>query len=344
MSKARVLVVDDSMTMRALVAGLLEKDKDIEVIGMAGDAAEARRMCIDLKPSVMTLDIEMPGMSGLEYLAEIMREHPMPVVMFSAQTAKGAASSIEALRLGALDCYPKPTRSTPDEVQKTIGRLTRTVKQAPDRFRALHDGADRRPDRDAAKSAAPARRFAWNGKLVAIGGDAASTKALFDVLGAWPADGPPAIVIQHMRPDLVDGMIAKLSEAIAPRVVEAVEGLVPEPGTVIFARPGAHHVYLDRWPGGAIRMLDQPPLAGHRPSISLMLATLAKTSAEHVVGVTLADGEDGGEGAAALRSARGYAIAPVEGGAGALEIGRGMAVQAIRPGDVAATVLKLCHD
>ncbi len=336
MAKVKVLVVDDSLTMRALVAGMLEKDKDIQVVGLADGAAEARQMVQDLKPSVMTLDVEMPGMSGLEYLEEIMRDNPMPVVMFSTLTAKGAESTIEALRLGALDCYPKPTRATQDEVQAAIGKLAKTVKQAPARFQALHDG-----------STGPAKAskdpFKWNGKLVAIGCDVGSTKALFDVLGSWPADGPPVIVIQHMRPELADGMIAKLSAAIAPRVVEATEGLKPEQGMVIFARPGEHHVYVDQWPGGTIRLLDKPPFAGQRPSISLMLATLAKTAADQTIGVMLAGGEDGGQGAAALRGARGYAIAPSEDGSGGLELGRGMARQPVKAGEIASTVLGMCR-
>ena len=340
MAKARVLVVDDSLTMRALVAGMLEKDKDITVVGLADGAEEARQMVRDLKPTVMTLDIEMPGMNGIDYLAEIMRTEPMPVIMFSTLTAKGAESSIEALRLGAIDCYPKPTRATPDEVKAVIGKLTKTVKDAPARFAALNDGATATKPEAKPVSTEP---FAWNGKLVTVGADVASTKPLFDLLGRWPADGPPVIVVQHMRPELADGMIAKLSAAVAPRVVEASDGLVLEQGMIVFARPGTHHVYADKWPGGTIRLLDKPLFAGQRPSISLLMATLAKGAADQVIGVLLAGGEDGGQGAAALRAARGYAIAPSDDGSGRLELGRGMAVQPIKPGDIAETVLGMCR-
>ena len=339
MAKARVLVVDDSLTMRALVAGMLEKDKDIEVVGLADGAAEARAMVASLKPTVMTLDVEMPGMSGIDYLAELMEKTPMPVIMFSTLTAKGAESSIEALRLGAVDCYPKPTRATPDEVQKVVGKLTKTIKEAPARFAALHDGSG---GAKVAK-AATGEPFPWNGKLVAIGADVASTKPLFDLLSGWPVDGPPAIVIQHMRPELADGMIAQLAEAVGPRVVEASDGLPLERGTIVVARPGDRHVYVDQWPGGRIRLLDKPPFAGQRPSISLMLATFAKTAADQTIGVLLTNGEDGGQGVAALRAARGFAIAPAEDGAAGLELGRGMATQPVKPGEVRATVLGLCR-
>ncbi|WP_267347293.1 chemotaxis protein CheB [Sphingomonas sp. GM_Shp_2] len=338
MAKAKVLVVDDSLTMRALVAGMLEKDKNIEIVGLADGAAEARQMVRDLKPTVMTLDVEMPGMSGIEYLAEIMETAPMPVIMFSTLTAKGADSSIEALRLGALDCYPKPTRATPDEVQKAIGQLAKTVKEAPARFRALNDGA-KKPSAKAATDAP----FNWNGKLLAVGADVGSTKPLFDLLGDIPKDGPPALVVQHMRDELADGMIAKLSAALGPRVVEASDGLKLERGMIVVARPGTHHVYVDRWPDGVVRMLDKPPFAGHRPSISLMMATIAKTAAEQTVAVLLAEGEDGVAGVQAIRAARGYAIAPAGDGSGGLEIGRGMAVQPIKAGAISETVLGLCR-
>ncbi|MHA6722108.1 chemotaxis protein CheB [Sphingomonas sp. RS2018] len=237
-----------------------------------------------------------------------------------------------------IDCYPKPTRATADEVQLAIGKLAKTVKEAPKRFATLHAGGSPK----AAKTVS-AEPFVWNGKFVAIGADVGSTKPLFDLLERWPADGPPVIVIQHLRPELADGMIAKLSAAIAPKVVEATDGMKMEQGMVVFARPGSHHIYVDQWPGGSIRLLDKPPFAGERPSISLLMATAAKTAADQTIGVQLAGGEDGGQGVAALRSARGYAIAPAEDGSGQLEMGRGMATQPVKPGDVATTVLGLCR-
>jgi len=338
MAKAKVLIVDDSLTMRALVAGMLEKDKDIEIVGMADGADEARRLVKELRPSVMTLDVEMPGMSGIDYLAELMVAAPMPVIMFSTLTAKGADSSVEALRLGALDCYPKPTRASPDEIEAAIGKLAKTVKEAPARFAAIHGDAAAKP-----KARADAPPFAWNGKLVVVGADIASTKPLFDLLGRFPADCPPTIVVRHMRPELADGVMAKLRESILPRVVPAADGLALEQGMVVFAAPGDHHVYVDRWPGGTLRMLDKAPFAGQRPSISLLMATSAKTGAADTIGVLLVtEGEDGGAGVDALRSARGYAVAPAEGGKG-LELGRGMAVQPVKPGDLAETVLGMCR-
>ena len=130
MADVKVLVVDDSLTMRVLISGALERIKGVQVVGAADGAAEARKMVDQYRPEVMTLDVEMPGMSGLEYLAEIMEERPMPVIMFSTRTAAGAAESVEALRLGAIDCFPKPKVAVQAELDAIIGKLGKRIKSA----------------------------------------------------------------------------------------------------------------------------------------------------------------------------------------------------------------------
>ena len=127
MSLARVLIVDDSLTMRALISQILENSEGVEVVGAAANADEAREMMIALKPDVMTLDIEMPGMNGLQFLEETMRERPMPVVMLSTLTQKGAKASIEAARLGALDSFPKPTSTSMEEFNRLAPKLAALV-------------------------------------------------------------------------------------------------------------------------------------------------------------------------------------------------------------------------
>ena len=130
MADVKVLVVDDSLTMRVLISGALERIKGVQVVGAADGAAEAREMVKQYRPEVMTLDVEMPGMSGLEYLAEIMEERPMPVIMFSTRTAAGATESVEALRLGAIDCFPKPRVAAPAELDVIIKKLAKRLKAA----------------------------------------------------------------------------------------------------------------------------------------------------------------------------------------------------------------------
>ena len=126
MHDARVLVVDDSAAMRALFADILDQTKGVTVVGTARDAADARDQLDELRPNVLTLDVEMPGMSGIEFLEEIMATRPMPVVMLSSLTQSGAETSLKAFELGAVDCFPKPLKATPEQFSKTVGKLGKT--------------------------------------------------------------------------------------------------------------------------------------------------------------------------------------------------------------------------
>ena len=166
MADTKVLVVDDSLTMRALISGALERIPSVKVVGLADGAAEARDMVRDLRPDVMTLDIEMPGMSGLEYLAEIMGSQPMPVIMFSTRTTAGAEDSVEALRLGAVDCFPKPKVASPKELDAIIAKLGKRIKaakkaeKAPAKAKSVKD--DKKDDKS--KKKADVKKSAKKGK------------------------------------------------------------------------------------------------------------------------------------------------------------------------------------
>lgn len=127
MHDARVLVVDDSAAMRALFTDILEQSRNVRVVGVAASAAEARDQLDDLKPNVLTLDVEMPGMSGIDFLKEIMAERPMPVVMLSSLTQSGNEVSLKAYELGAVECFPKPLKATPEQFAKAVGKLAETV-------------------------------------------------------------------------------------------------------------------------------------------------------------------------------------------------------------------------
>ena len=330
-ASTKVLVVDDSLTMRALISGALERIPGVEVVGLADGAAEAREMVATLHPHVMTLDVEMPGMSGIEYLAEIMEKRPMPVIMFSTRTTAGAADSIEALRLGAIDCFPKPRVAVPAELNGIIAKLGKRLKAAKN---AELKGAG-------APKAAAAAPIDWNGRLVVVGGDASSTSALFDLFGSYPENCPPTVVVQHLADGLVESMVAKLAEKVAPRVVVAEDGMAIEQGTIYFAPAGEHHLVVDAWPSGRLRLLAREPVAGERPSISLLFAAAAKAAAANAVGVLLIDGsEDGGTGLKALNGAGSYAFAPAQGGG--FTLSRNLASQPVATPALAASVLKMC--
>ena len=329
-ASTKVLVVDDSLTMRALISGALERIPGVEVVGLADGAAEARSMVASLKPHVMTLDVEMPGMSGIEYLAEIMDTKPMPVIMFSTRTTDGAGETIEALRLGAIDCLPKPRVAAPAELNAIIAKLGKRIKSA------------RNAPVKVPKVAPAARPIDWNGRLLVVGGDASSTASLFNLFGQFPPNCPPTIVVQHLAPGLVEGMAAKLDSQVAPKVVVAQDGMAIEQGTIYFAPQGDHHLVVDAWPSGKLRLLARDPVAGERPSISLLFAAAAKAAGSNAAGVLFLDGsEDGGGGLKAMLGAGGYAFAPAESGGGHT-LSRGMVTQPVAADGLAAGVLKLC--
>jgi two-component system chemotaxis response regulator CheB len=332
MAATKVLVVDDSLTMRALISGALERIPNVVVVGLADGAAEARDLVAELHPDVMTLDVEMPGMNGIDYLAEIMANKPMPVIMFSSRTEAGAEASVEALRLGAIDCFPKPRVATPAELDKIIAKLGKRIKAASGMVLSKHV-------QDAGASAA----LDWNGRLLAIGGDASNTKALFDLFAAFPSNCPPTLVVQHIAADLAESMVRQLDERVAPRVVLAEDGMAVEQGTIYFAPPGERHMVLDGWPDAKLRLLARDPVAGERPSISLMFASAARAAGAEVVGVLFAPGnEDGGAGMKALLAAQGHGLAPAEAGTSGFVLSRKTLTQPVAANDFARTVLKLC--
>ncbi|WP_294195681.1 chemotaxis protein CheB [uncultured Sphingomonas sp.] len=332
MAGTKVLVVDDSLTMRALISGALERIPGVEVVGMADGAAEARGLVESTRPDVMTLDVEMPGMSGLDYLAEIMDSpRPMPVIMFSTRTQDGAAESIEALRLGAIDCFPKPRVAAPAELDAIIAKLAKRLKAAKK--------ADLKPK--SAPKVAKAPPIDWNGRLLLVGGDASNTKSIFDLFTGFPANCPPTVVVQHLGPGLVESMVEKLAEQCAPKVVVAADGMKPEQGTIYLAPHGDAHLVIDSWPNGTLRLLPKDPVAGERPSISLLFASAAKAAAGNAVGVLLLDGnEDGAGGLRALNAAGGYAFAPAE--SGGYTLTRGMVSQPVAGDALIAGVMKMC--
>jgi len=285
----------------------------------------------------MTLDVEMPGMSGIEYLEELMGQRPMPVIMFSARTDAGAEASIEALRLGAIDCFPKPKVATQDEFGKLLAAIAKRLKTAKDV--PLQRGAAGAP--------VVVQNFDWNGRLLAIGSDEAGTQALFDLLGSFPANCPPTIVVQHLRPELLDTFAAKLKQHVQPNVVIAEDSMKVEQGCIYLTRSDEHHIVMDKWPEGSLRVLQRDPVAGHRPSISLLFASLCAAKAE-AIGVLLSPtGEDGPPGLKAMLGAGGYGVAP----AGLLEDGsvaegfklhKGAASQPVARDALVSGIIKLC--
>ncbi len=298
--KTRVLIVDDSVTMRALFTAALEKSNDIIVLDSAANADEAREMIPQLRPDIITLDIEMPGMNGIDFLEELMKTRPMPVIMLSTLTQKGADISIRAMELGAIDCFPKPKQATQAEFDAISDKLCKLVVAA----------AKAKPQPAAAKPAPPppppSSSFKWNGSVVAMAASTGGIEAYLELLAGLPENCPPTLILQQMEEGLAVGFGSKLNRSIKPEVKLAEDGMKLEPGHVYVAADPNTHVVIDRWPGGAIRLLPRDPVKGFRPSADLLFAALAKTAGRRGIAAVLTGmGDDGAMGMAAIKAAGG---------------------------------------
>lgn len=298
--RARVLVVDDSITMRAFFGAIFERHKNIEVVGTAASADEARRMMIDFRPNVVTLDVEMPGMSGLDFLTEIMRDRPTPVIMLSSLTQKGAETSFEALERGAVDCFPKPTSNNREEFAEKLCALVLAASTGSARVARYAKDAPVRPQ--AVASATAHAGFDWNGKIVTISASTGGVDALLELLPAFPANCPPTVITLAIDPDFVPPLLQRLKTRCHAKVLLAEDGRALEPGVIQIACDPGTHAVIDRWPNSSLRLLRSDPVNGARPSASLLFATAAKTAGANAVGAILTGiGADGVAGLKALR-------------------------------------------
>lgn len=297
MSAVRVLIVDDSATMQGLIAATLKRDPAIEVIGTASNAAEARQAIKQFNPDVLTLDVEMPNMSGIEFLDKIMRLRPMPVVMVSTLTARGTETAIEALQIGAVDCVVKPYPGHENSFDELPDKVKIAAKVRVKARTADGHGAA------AATSAAPSDYRPGN-KIVAIGSSTGGVEALIGVVGRLPANCPPVIITQHMPEHFTATFANRLDRLCAPKVCEASDGLPLKPGNVYLAPGGEAHLEIF---GGqqlccCLRRGDK--LNGHRPSVDALFQSVAKHAGARAVGVILTGmGRDGADGLLAMRKA-----------------------------------------
>ncbi|MDG3575232.1 protein-glutamate O-methylesterase CheB [Rhizobium sp. YJ-22] len=291
---ARVLVVDDSPTMRGLISAILNSDPDVSVIGQAGDALEAREAIKRLNPDVVTLDIEMPNMNGLEFLEKIMRLRPMPVIMVSSMTHRGAEATLAALEIGAFDCVGKPL---PGE-SRPFGDLADKVKAAARSKRAMPSPA--------AAVAAPAKPvdFRVGRKIVAIGSSTGGVEALITVLQKFPVNCPPTVITQHMPSTFTKSFAERLNRLCAPVVQEATDGARLEIGKIYLAPGGDRHLQVTNPSAPCCRLVERDPVNGHRPSVDVLFDSVAELAGRNAVGVILTGmGRDGAAGLLKMRHA-----------------------------------------
>jgi len=310
--RIRVLVVDDSALMRKLIPLILERDPDIEVIGTAMDGAFALRKIAELHPDVVTLDLEMPRMDGIETLRSIMRSAPLPVIVFSTHSKEGAYSTFKALALGAIDFVAKPQDAAAGHLDPIAYQLVEKIKVAkraggPKSLPKVEAEAPA-PQKNRSRLALPPNR------TIAIGISTGGPNALQYLLSQIPGDFPGTIVIvQHMPEGFTDMFARRLDECCALEVQEAKSGDLLLAGRVLIC-PGNRHMMVRRMPRGEMVVLsDGPPINGHRPSVDVLFHSVAQEFALTAVGVLMTGmGDDGAEGLGAIKAAGGMTIAQSE--------------------------------
>lgn len=291
MKRHRVVIVDDSATMRALIRDALARHPALEVVAEAGDPLEARDAIRTLSPDVITLDVEMPNMNGLEFLDRLMRLKPLPVVMVSTLTQKGADASLAALELGAVDCFGKPAGGGGFEGLAAVVAAAATANVLAREPRA---------------AVAPVREAYQPGdRIVAIGSSTGGVEALSVVIGGFPANCPATVITQHMPATFTASFAARLDRGAACRVAEARDGDLLETGKVLLAPGGGRHMTVRRLGGRlAVRLDDGDPVNGHRPSVDRLFNSVADSAGARAVGCLLTGmGRDGAEGLLAMRRA-----------------------------------------
>jgi two-component system chemotaxis response regulator CheB len=312
-------VVDDSAVMRQLLTEILNSDPGIEVVGSAPDPYVARDKIKLLNPDVLTLDVEMPRMDGLAFLRNLMRLRPMPVVMCSSLTQKGAAVALDALSLGAVDFVAKPTVDVSQGIKESAGEIISKVKMAAHaQVRPLLDipslvVADRH-DADAVlpKRSAPTH-FATTDRIIAIGASTGGTEAIKQVLMNLPSDVPGIVITQHIPKAFSGPFALRMDASSVLNVCEARDGQPILAGHVYIA-PGDQHLIVVR--DGAryqCRLSDGELVNRHRPSVDVLFRSVAQSAGRNSIGVMLTGmGRDGAEGMKEMREAGALTIAQDE--------------------------------
>jgi two-component system chemotaxis response regulator CheB len=310
--RVRVLVVDDSALMRKLIPIILSRDPSIEVVGTAMDGAFALKKIEELQPDVVTLDLEMPRMDGMETLRLIMRRAPLPVIMFSTHSKEGAYSTFKALALGAIDFVAKPKDAAAGNLDAIAGQLIEKVKVAK---RAGGKRLQIPPVEEQPQSSKKSSRNPHPpNRVIAIGISTGGPNALQFVLSQIPAEFTGTIlVVQHMPEGFTEMFAKRLDECCELEVQEARSGDLLLAGRVLIC-PGNRHMMVRRMPRGDMAVLsDSPHVNGHRPSADVLFHSVAQEFGPSAVGIIMTGmGEDGAEGLGAIKNSGGMTIAQSE--------------------------------
>jgi two-component system, chemotaxis family, protein-glutamate methylesterase/glutaminase len=312
----KVLIVDDSALIRALLTEIVNAEPDLEVVGTASDPLMARERIKALNPDVLTLDVEMPKMDGLAFLEKLMRLRPMPVLMVSSLTEKSSAVTLQALELGAFDYVTKPKLDIRNGLMEYAGELTAKIRQAYRAgVRTTRGTAPAREHKLSADAILPShpRGFATTEKIVAIGASTGGTEALKSVLSALPPDCPGIIITQHMPEAFTRTFAARLNGLSQLSVKEAEHGERVLPGHAYLA-PGNRHLLLARCGANyTVQLNDGPPVSRHRPSVDVMFRSVANWAGANALGMILTGmGDDGAAGMLEMHGAGARTLAQDE--------------------------------
>lgn len=319
--RIRVLIVDDSAVARDLLERGLSRDPELEIVGKASDAYSARDKLVFLKPDVMTLDVEMPKMDGIEFLRRLMPQYPIPTVVVSAVTTEGSRRAMEAMEAGAIEVVGKPAASSGAALRDMLDDLAEKIKAAAeaDLSKLTAATAPRKAAPAGGRKAAAAPRPDESGRsssrrLVAVGASTGGTTALRRIMEALPGNLPPIVVVQHMPPVFTRMFADSLNRISEASIFEAEDGLPLADGMVAVA-PGDRHLVVEGRSGGTyvLRLDDGPKVSGHRPSVDVLFQSVGRAAGAEGVGVLLTGmGRDGAAGLLAMRRAGARCIAQDE--------------------------------
>ncbi len=308
-SKIRVIVVDDSALVRSLLTEIINRQPDMECIGAANDPLQAREMIRSLNPDVITLDVEMPRMDGIDFLGRLMRLRPMPVVMVSTLTERGAEVTMRALELGAVDFVAKPRIGLAAGIQLLTTEITDKIRVASKaRVHRLAPAAAAQAGQVAAAAARPGLlgRLSTE-KIIAIGASTGGTEAIREVLTPMPADSPAIVITQHMPPGFTTSFAARLNSLCHITVKEAQDGERILPGHAYIA-PGGRQFHISRSGANYVAVVDDgPPVNRHKPSVEVLFKSVAALVGRNALGVMLTGmGDDGATAMREMKDAGSY--------------------------------------
>ncbi len=302
LASIRVLVVDDTQFYRSLIRGILEECPGILVVDTAIDAFDAREKIKRYNPDVVTLDVEMPTMGGLEFLEKIMTLRPMPVIVVSTLTGAGTETTLAALERGAVDCVGKPVdNSGPDRLQSFAAELESKVRVAKI-VRVRPRQVTSTPQSRTSSTHVVKDLPEVAPKLIAIGSSTGGVEALTAILTKLPAHCPPIVIAQHMPPGFTQHFAVRMTRICPFPVHEATHGMPLTPGVAVIA-PGGLHMEIDRSGASLVVCLSEAaPVNRHRPSVDVLFDAVARVKGRHALGIILTGmGHDGAQGLLHMR-------------------------------------------